>query len=162
MNKIPLLSFASLTIIFILIASGCTHHYYGPNSVNVPLLREPKNLNLAGAFSAADESSGFEFQSAYAFSKHIGGMINFYSATGSKTSSRNNSNMTLEKGNGVLGEIGFGYFTPLKNEEWIFEIYGGAGSGRVYNQYSQGEFSKVNLAKLFIQPAIGYKIQRAQ
>ena len=159
MNRIKFVFSASL-IIFILVATGCTHHYYGPNSVNVPLLRKAKDLNLSGAFSTADEASGFEFQSGYAFSKHIGGMVNFYSATGSKTSSGNNANLTIEKGNGVLGEIGVGYFTPLKNEEWIFEIYGGAGRGRVYNQYQQNEFSKVDLAKIFVQPAIGYKNTR--
>jgi hypothetical protein len=62
--------------------ASCTHHYYGPNSSNVPLFKGKDEMRISGAISGADETTGFELQSAYALGKNFGGMFNFYAAGG--------------------------------------------------------------------------------
>jgi len=152
---------SSLLILCAFDLASCTHYYYGPNSANVPLFKEKDEVRLSGAISGADETTGVELQSAYAFGKNFSGIFNFYSAGGSsETSSGSSGNSSIEKGNGTLTEIGLGYFKPLKTTEWIFEIYGGAGGGRVNNSYSQSERSKVGLTRLFLQPSFGYSNEK--
>ena len=147
--------YASLLFLFVMfVFPSCTHYYYGPNSNNVPLLKQKNDAAIAGAFAAADETSGFEFQSAYAFANHVGGMLNFYTANGK----RSGSNTSYSKGSATYVEIGGGYFTPVATEgRWIFETYAGIGTGTVNNSYSQTENSKVNATKVFIQPSFGYR-----
>lgn len=134
---------------------SCTHYYYGPNSANVPLLQKKDDGRIAASLSAADETSGFELQSAYAFTNHFGAMFNFYTAYGKKESSSSSS--SYSKGSGTYAEVVGGYYMHLKNtDRWIFESYAGAGTGSINNHYSPSEMSKVNATKLFIQPSFGY------
>jgi hypothetical protein len=139
-----------LSLMFVL--PSCTHYYYGPNSNNVPLLKQKNDVAVVASFAAASESSGFEFQFADAFANHFGGMLNFYTTQGKETGSNN----SYSKGSATLIEIGGGYFTPVA-DRWVFETYAGIGTGTVNNSYSQTESSKVNATKLFIQPSFGYK-----
>jgi hypothetical protein len=155
------ITFQVVIVISALQLASCTHYYYGPNSSNVPLFKEKDEARISGAISGADETTGFELQSAYAFGKNFGGMLNFYTAGGRDNttfdgSSGGGSTRQIERGNGTLTEIGLGYFKPLAASTFIFEIYGGIGGGTVNNYYQQGENSKVGLTKLFIQPSIGY------
>lgn len=144
--------------IFCISFSSCTHYYYGPNSNNVPLLTDKNDVRVSAAFSGADETSGFELQSALAVSKHIGTMFNVYATGGKETTSDNTSGtQVVEKGNGSLVEFGLGYFTPLKDKNWIFEFYAGAGGGSVNNEYELNQSSKVEISKIFFQPSIGCK-----
>ncbi|HEX8333929.1 MAG TPA: hypothetical protein VF622_15020 [Segetibacter sp.] len=147
-------------IISALQLTACTHYYYGPNSSNVPLFKEKGEGRISGALSGADETTGFELQTAYAFGKNFGGMFNFYTAGGKDNTtfdgSGSGSTRQIEKGNGTLTEIGLGYFQPLSASNMIFELYGGIGGGTVNNFYQQNESSKVGLTKLFLQPSIGY------
>lgn len=140
--------------------SSCTHYYYGPNSLNVPLFKEQDEARVSAAISGANETTGFELQSAYAFGKNFGAMLNFYAAGGKDRTSisgpSGGSNFIFEKGNGTITEIGVGYFQPLNARKWIIEVYGGLGGGSVNNYYKDNEFSKVGLTKLFIQPSFGY------
>lgn len=145
-------------LFFLLTFGGqsCTHYYYGPNSCNVPLLEKKDDVRIAAAIASADETTGFELQTAYAFSNHFGGMFNFYWTRGEDQYNPSGSE-TYEKGTGVYAEFGGGYFTPLhKSRNWIFETYAGGGTGAVSNTYIPTETSKVSATKIFIQPSIGY------
>jgi hypothetical protein len=139
---------------------SCTHYYYGPNSSNIPLLQKKDDGRISAAIAGADETTGFELQSAYAFSNHIGGMLNFYTTVGKEETSSNSfsspSTKQVEKGNGTFIELGVGYFTPINTPKWIFETYTGLGTGTINNTYTNNETSQVGLTKLFIQPSIGY------
>jgi hypothetical protein len=126
----------------------------------VPLFKEKDEGRVSAAISGADETTGFEIQSAYAFGKNFGGMFNFYTAGGKDNTTYNSSSggstPTIEKGNGTFTEVGFGYFTPLNVKTLIFEVYGGIGGGTINNYYKQNERSKVGLTRFFVQPSFGF------
>lgn len=155
MKYINKIKFCGIFLLLGFFNLSCTHYYYGPNSANVPLLQKKDDGRITASFAAADETSGFELQSAYAFTNHFGAMFNFYTAYGERKSSSSSS--SYSKGSGTYAEVGGGYYTPLKNaNKWIFETYAGAGTGSITNEYSLSEMSKVNITKLFIQPSFGY------
>lgn len=139
---------------------SCTHYYYGPNSNNVPLLQKKGDGRILAAIASAEESTGFELQSAYALGNHFGAMFNFYTAKGKNETTSGypeRTVTTIQKGNGTYGEIGGGYFSLLNNSaHWVFETYAQAGAGTVENEYLQMEKSKVKVVKLSVQPSIGY------
>lgn len=151
-------------MLLLLCLQSCVHYYYGPNSNNIPLLKKKGGLNISAALATSSESSGCELQSSYAFTKHLGAMANFYSASGKYKFSTTNSDNWLfggtykQRGSGNYREGGIGYFTNVSSPNIIFEIYGGAGAGSVTNNYSFMQSSKVSAQKWFLQPSIGYTI----
>ena len=146
------------TILFIgfslVIFSSCTHYYYGPNSANVPVLEKKGDSRIAGASTISDESTGFEFQSAYAFTDHFGGMVNIYSTSNGKPTKP----IDTDWGKATYLELGLGRILPVENENIlnIFEIYAGAGSGTINNYFKQNGNTKVQVNKFFLQPSIGF------
>ena len=144
------------------IMCSCAHVYYAPNTANAPLFSEKGEtrvnaLYTAGAYS---EFSGGEIQVAHAVSKNVGVMINGFSVgtTGEVSDWNWNGTTHTEKGNGSYLEFAGGLFKPFDaNKQWIGEVYGGFGLGSSKHDYGFGDNSKVNVAKLFIQPSIGYK-----
>lgn len=156
MKSIPVtIRIAVCNMLFIVLFTSCTHYYYGPNSGNIPLLKNKGDVRIAAAVASSDETSGYELQSAYAFVKHFAGMFNFYYADGGESTTSSQTTAT-ETGNGVYAELGAGYFSPINKSNWIFEAYGGAGTGTVNNTYGLNEASKVGVFKIFMQPSVGY------
>lgn len=148
---------AASFVLVITLLTSCTHYYYGPNSNNVPMLENKGDVRILAAAASAEESSGFELQTAYAAANHFGVMLNLYTATGKDESSSTNGTNTTERGNGLYIEAGGGYFTYAgKTTNWIFETYAGVGTGSIKNQYGNAEQSKVGVTKFFLQPSIGY------
>ncbi len=133
---------------------SCARYYYAPNSANIPLLSE-REAKINAQYAAGTVSKGFECQSAFAISRHFGGMINTMIGGSNYDQYEYNSGETKTK----FIEIGAGYFTPLKSTSLVFETYGGIGSGGVNNLYYNGGRSKVNFTKLFVQPTIGVKVK---
>jgi hypothetical protein len=147
MNKNCLLLIALVSL------AGCSPKYYSPNTQNVPLLTEKGEINL----SLAGNSNQAEFQAAYAFTDGFamqanGGLFN---------------PKDLDNGDGGTGrflEIGAGYFRPLSGN-FVFEIYGLAGSGYVENDLrsrattnpvTSGNIS-ADVIRYGIQPNFGFK-----
>jgi len=63
-----------------------------------------------------------------------------------------------EKGNGSYVEAAPGVFMPInRNGRLRAELYAGAGTGSVSNNYGVPSTSVVGIKKFFLQPAIGYK-----
>jgi hypothetical protein len=133
---------------------SCARYYYAPNSVNIPLLGE-KEAKINAQYAAGTVSNGFECQSAFAISRHFGGMINTMLGGSNYDGYEINSGETKTK----FIEIGAGYFTPINTTSFVFETYGGIGSGGVNNIYYNGGRSKVRFTKLFVQPNIGIKVK---
>lgn len=146
--------FKFLMIICCMFFLSCSHYYYCPNSNNTPLLGEDEaKINLQ--FASADAIKAVEVQSAFAVSKHFGGMINAIAGGG-------NDDDDLfapdgDKGSGKYIEVAAGYFTPLNQTPWIFETYAGAGTGGIKNNFGSEGQANVTFTKLFIQPNFGYK-----
>jgi hypothetical protein len=139
------------------LCASCDHVYYSPNTANTPLLTKKNEARINGAVSLSkvSEFGAGEIQLAYAFTNYFGLMVN--GITGYKSE---NTDDYEEKGDGQYIEMAPGFFIPISNNKnWIAEIYGGMGKGRVYNDYGLGDHSKVSISKVFVQPAIGYKIK---
>src|SRR3954470_1983387 len=148
-------TFISLIIFSVAISSLCTsclHHYYAPNSNNIPLFKEKNEGRAQLQYSSGNDYEGFEFQSAYAVGKHVGLQLNFFTASG------NEEELGAEygSGNGTYIEGAAGYFAPSPNNFWVFETYAGLGRGTVTNKYYKSESSKVGVTKFFIQPSYGF------
>lgn len=145
MKKEILLSF---TIVLLIILSSCSTQMYVSNTVNAPLLKEKGEVQLTATSS--------DLQAAVAVGRHVGIMANgFY---------KNYTAGNNYQHDGLLGEAGIGYFTPL-SDNFVFETYAGAGAGRVHKQEEfTGPADNTYLAsfdakasRFFIQPDFGYK-----
>lgn len=131
---------------------SCARYYYVPNSANIPLLSE-KEAKINAQYAVGLVSSGFECQSAFAISRHFGGMVNTILGGSNDDPYELNSGETKTK----FIEIGAGYFTPINATSLVFETFGGIGTGGVNNSYYGDGNSKVRFTKLFVQPSIGIK-----
>lgn len=145
MKKIYLFS-----CVLLVVFCSCTRYYYAPNMHNVTLFRDKGEARLSGGLSAGSEISSYEVQAAYSLTNHIGVMANYFNAR---------SEDGPNNGRGHLTEVAVGYFKPLKRNEFIFELYGGYGRGKVINNYDPDEYSELGLDKLFLQPSIGYTVK---
>jgi hypothetical protein len=120
---------------------------YVSNTVNVPLLREKGEVKLN-----VDQNNA---QLTVAVADHWGVMANgFYKSYEAGNNDYSHS--------GNLGELGFGYFKPVKNI--VLEAYTGLGIGTIEkkqtyygsdNTVSWASFSAQG-TKAFLQPGIGY------
>src|SRR6266540_6653143 len=145
----------SIVIFCLFISSLCTsclHHYYAPNSNNVPMLKEKNDGRIQLQYSSGNDYEGFEFQSAYAAGKHVGLQLNFFTASGNYEE----SGIDYGSGKGTYIEAAAGFFAPYHNNLWVFETFAGAGIGTVTNEYTNSESSKVGVTKFFIQPSYGF------
>src|SRR6266498_665245 len=148
-------TFISIVIFSFVVSSLCTsciHHYYAPNSNNVPLLKEKNDGRIQLQLSSGNDYEGFEFQSAYAVGKHTCLQLNFFTASGDYKE----ADIKYGSGKGTYIEAAAGYFAPSHNNHWVFETYAGAGTGTVTNEYMKSEFSKVGVTKFFLQPSFGF------
>lgn len=144
--------------------ASCTHVYYAPNTANAPLFTEKGETRINGLVAEGGESqfSGGELQVAHAITNSFGVMVNGMSVSRSEQVDRfswGGSYPThIESGKGSYVEFAGGYFKGLdKSKRVVFETYGGIGFGGVNNDYGYGNYSKVNITKLLIQPSLGYK-----
>ncbi len=104
---------------------------------------------LQASFYAGTQ--GLDPQINYSITNHLGIMIN-----GSFISHDDNTTNMIHKHS--FGEIGFGYYQKIYNM-WQFEIYGGAGYGKLlmqrHNNINTYTSADANYMRYFIQPAIG-------
>jgi hypothetical protein len=131
-----------LIAVFLLmgITSAC-NPVYVPTTVNVPLLGEKGQANVA----ATAGISGIDLQGAYAFSKQMAGMVNLSYLAKDK----NNYN------NHFFIEGGIGYFLKL-GKSGRFDCYGGYGWGQAEATTNNDTLHpKSDYHRFFIQPSIG-------
>jgi hypothetical protein len=130
---------------------SCSTNTYVSNTVNVPLFKEKGEIK-----ANIDQN---DLQVAVAIDDHWGVMANgFYKAYDGEE---------YYSHSGRLGELGLGYFTPLKNKNLIFETYVGGGMGSVSKKvtYTNNDNAEITNsfnargARAFIQPGIGYSNQ---
>lgn len=137
---------------------SCVHYYYAPGSNNVPLFKEKNEMRIQAKYSTVgldaislESIGGFELQTAYAVGQHVGVQLNYFYA--------GDSDPEYGSGNGNYIEAAAGYFKLLKNNDWIFESYGGIGRGAVNSVYKTAyiqESAKTSFTKFFVQPSFGF------
>lgn len=153
---------ADLTIILLLafLIVGCMPCYYTPNVQNVPMFNARNQANATVGYRFGLYSRGWDIQSAYSLTDHIGIMAN-YNHFGATYNESEDGWVAVEDGNfrGNLFEFGLGYYRPIPGD-FIFEAYGGAGWGNITNEFSDYLShleSEVKYNRYFIQPAIGWR-----
>lgn len=122
------------------------HVLYVPNSFNSPLLRNKGD----GQINFAASLSGFEAQTAYAFTDNFGVMVNGQLLNTTKKD-------TIEEQRSLV-EAGLGY-TERFSDNGIFEIFGGAGVGEVPADYRNSTYdgkSTSQITRFFVQPGLGF------
>ncbi|HEX8517608.1 MAG TPA: hypothetical protein VF868_15530 [Bacteroidia bacterium] len=142
------LKYLSIFFPFLFLASSCSTNMYVSNTVNAPLLKEKGEVKVN-----LDNSNA---QIAVAVADHWGIMVNgFY-----KSYEKESKDFSHR---GTLGELGFGYFKPFRNN-MVFEVYTGLGIGTIDKKqtYSTSDNTvywasyDAQGTKAFLQPGIGY------
>jgi len=137
--------------IFILLVTiffqQCTHYYYAPNTVNVPLFQEKGGTKISIITGGSDDIGLDEVQFAHSVTDHIGFMVNRTKAFDAYEN---------DWGRGYYLEGAIGYFTPLSRRT-VFEIYGGYGDCDTKHQYQSTQIAHTEFDKYFIQPSIGFR-----
>jgi hypothetical protein len=143
----------------IVILTNCMPCYYAPNAQNVPLFTERNQANASLGYRIGGYSRGWDIQSAYSVTDHVGMMVN-YSHFSARYDEDEDAFLITNDGHfrGDIVEFGFGYFRPFA-EELVFETYGGVGWGAVKNEFSDYIShleSEIYFNRYYIQPAIGW------
>ena len=146
---------AILTLLAFISLNSCVtpHYYYMPNSQNVPLFREKGEVRALAVTGAGDFSTSTEIQTACAITNKIGVMANYMKKKSGNVQTRDGAS-----GKYIEGAVGL--FKPL-DKHVVLEIYGGMGSGRQHDEYSDYDkiylgYSNQRFNKFFLQPSIGF------
>jgi len=140
-----------ITLVLIILSS-CKIMYI-PNTQNVPMLEEKGDIKL--------EIGNKDLQLAYGVTDHLGIMVNgYYNKNEWSVTSGTLDNQYLSTRSLIEG--GVGYYTTM-GESGRFEVYGGAGYGKVnydYDLFDNGTLTEsntfgINMMRIFLQPAIG-------
>lgn len=154
--KSPTIIKKLITPLLFLSVTGCTHYYYAPNAANIPLFKTKNSFKGKAAFAEGNYYTGGDIQLAYSVSPKFAVMLNSFFAA--QTESVDDH---YESGKGSYFEAGGGYYKAFgKHNTWIFEAYGGAGTGTENHIYSFNERAKLTIAKYFIQPSFGYSSKK--
>lgn len=152
-----------IPLIWIITILGCVPCYYTPNIQNVPMFKEAKEIRGSFSFQFGSYSSGYNIQTAFSVSNHVGIMLNYHHFSASYDEDIFNNFSKTGRFRGNMGEIGAGYFLGL-NYNFMFETYAGIGWGGVTNEVDEWTYtykpdywkSKVNYTRYFLQPAFGW------
>ena len=146
--------------------TGCSHVYYNPNYINVPLFREKNVFKGSGAVGFGEASTSYDLQAAYSDGKHLGIIADYmHSRNGGAESGFKTDPGNQNKARDNNFEIGAGYFTPL-SRDILFEVYGGLGTGSQRHDYYDfnlsgtsnydfAGYSEIGYFKTFLQPSLG-------
>jgi hypothetical protein len=167
------LVFAAILIYGASTLTGCLASSYLPNNHNVPLLKEQGELRGSASFNLTQPattlytSPSAQVNLAYAPTKNIGLILNGgFSGKGFTPLPVVDSFNFYRSFNGLNGELGVGFFTPMANDNLRFEIYalGGLGStaSSIFSFNRQTLLSqdrlRVGYTTLALQPVIGYRM----
>lgn len=140
-------------ILLICVFNACAPELYYPTMQNILAFKEKGEFRGSAAFT----DFGYDIQSAYAVSNHVGVMAHYMQY---KNDAVDNNYKTPSFGSGY--EVGAGYFTTKKN--LIFETYGFVGKGKVEN--GQGLLNGIffqpygklsaNMHRLALQQSVTY------
>jgi hypothetical protein len=137
----------------ILVLSSCSHQYYGPNSQQVPLFTQKNQVQASGYLGLGNQVTTSELHGAYSVTSHFAVMASYMNTTGRIATSTDYMRSNY-------GEIGAGYFSPVKKLA-VFEIYGGMGLNGQHHQYDSLQ-ADLRFTRYFIQPVFGLKTDHFQ
>jgi len=144
-KQFSILLFASA----IFLINSCAPAYV-PNVINAPMLTNQGEIQAAIHFG----TSGFNPQFAYAFTNHLGIMLN--ASFLDMTSDTSSTSDFYHKHS--FFEFGPGYYTNFGSSRFKFGTYGGVGFGKINAEYENEIWNsrvEVKCTRLFLQPTVG-------
>jgi len=115
------------------------------------MLTKANDAHISANVSLNSDGTFTDIQASYSPVKHLG-IIGNYS---SFSYQRDDINVANGEVNAYarIGELGAGYYyaTDMGMEQFIFDIYGGAGTGHLQSDVN------MNLHRYFVQPGIGIR-----
>jgi hypothetical protein len=134
------------------VLSGCSHAYYTPNSLYLPLLESKHDVSLDGALVVGGGQSGYELKASYRPLSHVALMVNHFNiSAGAMVSVFDEAQSGLTR----ITEAGLGYYDARSHH--IFSLFGGYGGG--FSQHKLNADAEVNLSlrRFFLQPGYMWK-----
>jgi hypothetical protein len=161
MQKISLL----LAVVSILLGS-CQHYYYAPNTLNIPTLREKGDATLDAGLIGGNNFSGWEARAAYSPINRLAVTFNHTQMSGSFEDgffdfTTGTFISQTKSGKGHLTEGGLGYYYPYSQYATL-SLSGGGGFGSTYNDFGKAQFARLNLNRIYLQPALSIKGELAE
>lgn len=171
-------------LVFCLSSCYTPRYVYSPSAHNVPVFIKKGDSKLAFNYSvnfadntvkenasAKGKARGYDLQAAYAFTNHWAGQFNYFHRNERNAGDFDNNilDSTIINYQRNLTEIGAGYFHVLSNnKQAIFQVFGGMGfgtfsftdKGRDQNSVYRNRYHKMNITKVFIQPAFMVRSKR--
>lgn len=144
------------TIGVMLLLTGCSRYNYAPNPVHIPYISAAHDYTVGLNLGHPSFTGFVEADMTYNPFKNITVLGNASYGGGSI---RNAFGATSENGQirQYYAEIAAGGKFFLWHSGVSLGVYGGAGSGQVYNHYLNEPFSRLNYSKIFIQPTLAYQ-----
>ncbi|MBC7775494.1 MAG: hypothetical protein H7246_08645, partial [Phycisphaerae bacterium] len=146
--------------------TGCTHYYYSPNTLNIPMLRKQHDASISIARYSGAEAKGVEAQAIYSPVKYAGVMFNHLKIP--QRTNGNNGNYT-EWGRGSMTEGGVGGYYPYR--PFTLSLFGGYGGGWAENAYESNQTSiyqqeslqtRLQFQRWFLQPSLSFRVKWLQ
>jgi len=173
-NVFVIFNFAFL--IFYLSSCYTPRYVYSPTAHNVPVFTKKGDSKLAANYSfnlsnntvkdsvpVKAKARGYDLQAAYAFTNHWAMQANYF-----HRAERNAGDFDSGIRDSVvinytrsLTEIGVGYFSLLKNQQSVLQVFAGVGFGKFsftddgkdQNRVLRSRYHTMQVTKIFIQPA---------
>lgn len=152
-----------MIIIIVATVSGCVPFYHATMHQNVPMLKE-KGQGIVGLGADIGTSKvGAELNAAYAFSNHFATTAN---ASIAYSDEDNAIELNLFGFGGPYEYImvthqsigaSLGYFTRIKNDHFLFELYSGGAIGNLdFESSISGHYASTKMTKYYAQPSFSY------
>lgn len=149
---------------FILLAAfspwffSCNPILYSNVGQNVPMFQNKDELVLNGGYVLTtggdySDADGVGVHAAYAVTDKLAAMGSFYSMSGIK-----DPDYDEWEGKGSYFEAGFGAYGATESKMFLYEVFGGIGTGSIQNTslINPGDNMDVKFLKPFIQPSFGF------
>ena len=136
----------SACFILLLGVASCSPVLYSTTVQNTPLFKSKGEASVNASYAESDDGAGVGLMAATAVTDHFALITSYYHLS-------QKANDTW-KGKGSYFEFGGGYYSPIADTRFVYEVFVGAGWANIHNE-NNGETVDVKYFKPFIQPSIG-------
>jgi hypothetical protein len=150
MIRLCLLKTLFSVVLLAFLNTQCTHRYYAPNTIQMPVLKKAGDAKVSAGVSFGPEYKGLEAQAVVSPIKYGAIMGNYFRAGSDKINSQQDGE---QWGKGQLYEFGLGGYYPI-NPTSSLSLFSGWGQGNTYNYFGTSKFAELSFNRTFIQTAI--------
>lgn len=149
------------------LTSSCSHTYYAPAVQHVPLFHEKNDKDIALFVGGADLIPFVGVQGAYALTDYLGIMGGYTNISVESYIEEGGQKQFQGSGVGHHFDLALGYYRPLLDNNFVFEVYAGVEHLSQQHRYSNNVSfggtdyvyagkSKISSYKYYVQPAMGF------